>query len=688
MSSNILGRLAVVLGLDSAAFEQGLTKAQKQANSSAKEIQKSFKEFGKSFEDILGPLGEFGSQFTGQFGKMGQQISSVVRQLGPLGQSFGAVGTVAVGATAGLTVFGAAAVALAISGAEVVEQIEHLSEKTGISRTELVAWGAVAKANGTNLEAFEVGVKKLEVAISGVTPQGKVAREVLHDLGVTAKDPQEALLLVADAFQKMPDGAQKAATAVAIFGRSGTEMIPILNQGRDAIIRWQNQAAELGRNISNNAKAAQDWRNKTVELSLSWDNFKVSLVGILGVIANVDNKFGAMLDKAAAYSDALQGRTWALPGARSIGNAAKDFQAVADAELESAKAQLELAGAQGPAEARLLQIRRQITEEERAGTLASVTRAINLKNELPSLQKAADLERQRRADMERMAELTARRHAEFEASMKSPASGIYRGNHQYNAPPPSLLDQANEIAGSFGPQYSNFPDLATGGRVVTQGEQGPDSFRAAWDQTFAYLRADGDNFASNIMQSIGGAIQHLNKELGDFVTTGKGLDFKKLFQNLGSNIIQSALGKAESSLFGALGFGGKRDGSSPTSAIWVAITDVPNPANLLGGATGSSGGIGGFFKSLVGGLSFGGAFAGGGSTSPGMSYLVGEAGPEIFTPGVTGTVSPMRSAVVYQIDARGADAGAEERIRMALRDTENRAVARSIHTSNELQKRR
>ena len=45
------------------------------------------------------------------------------------------------------------------------------------------------------------------------------------------------------------------------------------------------------------------------------------------------------------------------------------------------------------------------------------------------------------------------------------------------------------------------------------------------------------------------------------------------------------------------------------------------------------------------------------------------------------------ATIVYQIDARGADAGAEERIRAALRDTENRAVARAVVTTRELQLR-
>jgi len=50
---------------------------------------------------------------------------------------------------------------------------------------------------------------------------------------------------------------------------------------------------------------------------------------------------------------------------------------------------------------------------------------------------------------------------------------------------------------------------------------------------------------------------------------------------------------------------------------------------------GGGGGIGGFFSSF-----FGGAKAGGGPVSGNKSYMVGEEGPELFTPGTSGAITP------------------------------------------------
>lgn len=70
--------------------------------------------------------------------------------------------------------------------------------------------------------------------------------------------------------------------------------------------------------------------------------------------------------------------------------------------------------------------------------------------------------------------------------------------------------------------------------------------------------------------------------------------------------------------------------------------------------------------------SFGGAKAGGGPVSSDSSYLVGENGPELFTPGSSGTITPNDKLssvtggggpnVVYNIDARGADVAAVQRL--------------------------
>ncbi|MDD5247522.1 MAG: hypothetical protein PHY45_00955, partial [Rhodocyclaceae bacterium] len=94
--------------------------------------------------------------------------------------------------------------------------------------------------------------------------------------------------------------------------------------------------------------------------------------------------------------------------------------------------------------------------------------------------------------------------------------------------------------------------------------------------------------------------------------------------------------------------------------IEQAVTRIvaQNLAQSLFGGTGASGGggfgagVGGFFASLFGGgsaagsgaglfgIKLAGAMAGGGEAAANQSYLVGEHGPEVFTPKTSGTVIP------------------------------------------------
>jgi hypothetical protein len=82
--------------------------------------------------------------------------------------------------------------------------------------------------------------------------------------------------------------------------------------------------------------------------------------------------------------------------------------------------------------------------------------------------------------------------------------------------------------------------------------------------------------------------------------------------------------------------------------------------SLFGKKDGKGGSVTGVLGSVLGSI-FGGARAGGGPVSAGKAYLVGERGPELFTPGMSGGITPngkMGGGIVINqsIDARGATA--------------------------------
>ncbi len=76
-------------------------------------------------------------------------------------------------------------------------------------------------------------------------------------LGISVRDANgalrptaEVLKEVADRFQTMPDGAEKTALAMDLFGKSGAAMIPMLNAGSEGMTALMEEARALGLVIS------------------------------------------------------------------------------------------------------------------------------------------------------------------------------------------------------------------------------------------------------------------------------------------------------------------------------------------------------------------------------------------------------------------------------------------------------
>jgi spore germination cell wall hydrolase CwlJ-like protein len=124
--------------------------------------------------------------------------------------------------------------------------------------------------------------------------------------------------------------------------------------------------------------------------------------------------------------------------------------------------------------------------------------------------------------------------------------------------------------------------------------------------------------------------------------------------------------------------------SDALRGLFRSLLGVGGGGGLFGG-DGSGGGLGGIISGLFGNI-FGGFRAEGGPVSPGAAYVVGERRPELFVPKVPGVIVPrvpnigaaVRSAQsaqtasasgppVFNIDARGAQAGVAEQIVRALR---------------------
>ena len=127
---------------------------------------------------------------------------------------------------------------------DAADAMSKLSERTGVSAPRLDQFRKVAELSDTSIEALGKGFSILSKnANDAVTKGTGPAAEAFDQLGIkltnadgSLRAVDDVMLQVSDRFGQMEDGTQKAALASQIFGqRLGADLIPLLNQGGDAV---------------------------------------------------------------------------------------------------------------------------------------------------------------------------------------------------------------------------------------------------------------------------------------------------------------------------------------------------------------------------------------------------------------------------------------------------------------------
>jgi hypothetical protein len=145
-----------------------------------------------------------------------------------------------------------------------MDEVVKAAQRIGVATDKLQALRYAATASGSSAEALDRGLQHLSQNLQDVSQGTSDAAQALRAFGVTSGDTTaSALAKIADAFAKLPDGAQKSALAVAIFGRNGNELIPTLNAGTKGLAAMSDEAKKLGLVLSDDAlKAAEDFNNQ------------------------------------------------------------------------------------------------------------------------------------------------------------------------------------------------------------------------------------------------------------------------------------------------------------------------------------------------------------------------------------------------------------------------------------------
>jgi len=249
--------------------------AKDQASAVFAKVASSAKSVGQSVADaavlagaaafkMSGTVKDGFSVLTGNFSKLGSLMGALPGPIGVVGQAVGD----ALGGMIQRTI-------------DTTIAFDKLSQVTGASVKFLSGFTEAAddvrissETVNASLTIFSKKLGGVDDAMDGSGSTAGAFASKLKDLGITTDNMEEALFQVADVFQKMPNGVDKAALAVSLFGKQGAALIPILNKGREGIRGMMTDAEETGKVID------QELRDKVIKLAEAQDKLSDSWGGI------------------------------------------------------------------------------------------------------------------------------------------------------------------------------------------------------------------------------------------------------------------------------------------------------------------------------------------------------------------------------------------------------------------------
>lgn len=163
-----------------------------------------------------------------------------------------AIGFAAVAAAA--TAAAAAVTSQVHSAIEAADQLNKMSQKSGLTTEELSKLKYAADLSDVSTETLGKSMGKLSKALVAASTEGaSPAANAFNAMGIAVKNNDGTLRSsadvikdLADKFAFYKDGAEKTNLAIQIFGKSGASLIPLLNQGRDALEEAGNEAQKFG----------------------------------------------------------------------------------------------------------------------------------------------------------------------------------------------------------------------------------------------------------------------------------------------------------------------------------------------------------------------------------------------------------------------------------------------------------
>jgi hypothetical protein len=263
-------------------------------------VQQSFSGATRSITSFGEKLGEASTNqlrgFLGQFGMVGDAASDMIPALS--GSSAAMLGLAGASVAAGAALAGAAIQTMDYTGT-----VDDLAQMTNLTTETIQSLQLAATLSGQSFEEVSqtavIFQKKIEEAKSG----NEELTATFKALGVDLNGPVDAAFRqTLEKLNGLEDGSLKTAVSLDLFGKSGSKLLPVMDQVGGSFDGLITRAQELGIVLSEEDIAkSNEFADKLDILSLKMKGITNDVgVGLINFLNDLGDAFAEAFDPAAA----------------------------------------------------------------------------------------------------------------------------------------------------------------------------------------------------------------------------------------------------------------------------------------------------------------------------------------------------------------------------------------------------
>ena len=243
--------------------------------------------------------------------RLGNSMQGVQGKVKNLQAAVGGLSGALKGLAAGLAV--GAFTAFVKQGIDAADAMGKAATRTGVAAQALLGMQNAAALADVSNEQLIKGLTKLNVNLVSAAEGNDELNKRFEQLGITIKaqdgtlkSTEQIFREISDRFADMPDGAQKAAAAVSLFGKSGVELITLLNSGAASF-------DEFNYKLSDEFAARSEYFNDSItKMGFKTQGFQMQLMDAMlpalqSILDEFSNLFSTEQDWTALFDTIIFG---------------------------------------------------------------------------------------------------------------------------------------------------------------------------------------------------------------------------------------------------------------------------------------------------------------------------------------------------------------------------------------------